>query len=108
MITVVNKYKHSSTKNDVYIGRGSVLGNPYTHVKNKSTKADYTVDTRQESIQCYDKWLRSKIAQGNNPVCDELNRLYQLSKNQNLFLVCFCAPKSCHGDTIKQVIEEKT
>lgn len=27
MINVVNKYKHQPTDNDVYIGRGSPLGN---------------------------------------------------------------------------------
>jgi hypothetical protein len=33
MITVVNKYKHISGDNDVYIGCGSVLGNPFTSIK---------------------------------------------------------------------------
>jgi hypothetical protein len=32
MITVVNKYKHTPTENDVYIGRGSALGNPFTSI----------------------------------------------------------------------------
>ena len=38
MITVKNKYTSKPEKNDVYIGRGSPLGNPFTHMdlgKNK-------------------------------------------------------------------------
>ena len=36
---------------DVYIERGSKFGNPYTHIKNKTTKADYVVNSRAEFIQ---------------------------------------------------------
>lgn len=50
MITVVNKYRHKPTPLDVYIGRGSVLGNKFTHIKDRSTKASVIVNTRQESI----------------------------------------------------------
>jgi len=39
MITVVNKYKHVPTRDDVYIGRGSILGNPYSSIKDRDTKA---------------------------------------------------------------------
>lgn len=38
--TVVNKYKEDF---DVYIGRGSKWGNPYTHIKDKTTKAEFIV-----------------------------------------------------------------
>jgi hypothetical protein len=27
-------------------------------------------------------------------------------KGENIALVCFCAPKRCHGDTIKEYLEE--
>lgn len=33
---------------DVYIGRPSIYGNPYTHIKNKETLAEYTVLTRRK------------------------------------------------------------
>ena len=45
---VVNKYK---SEYDVYIGRGSPWGNPFTHIKDKTTKAEFIVDTREESIE---------------------------------------------------------
>ena len=51
---VVNKYKEDY---DVYIGRGSYWGNPYTHIKDKETKASFTVKTREESISKYREYL---------------------------------------------------
>lgn len=50
MIYVVNKHKHTPTETDVYIGRGSDLGNPYTSIKDGKTKARYVVDSREESV----------------------------------------------------------
>lgn len=108
MIIVVNKYKHTPTNSDVYVGRGSVLGNPYTSIKNRNTLAEQQCDSREESINNFEIYLNEKIKKGNNKICDELNRIYKLSKeNDNIYLVCFCKPKDCHGDIIKKVIEEK-
>jgi tryptophan synthase alpha subunit len=36
---------------------------------------------------------------------DELQRIKNLAEKQDVNLVCFCAPKSCHGDIIKEIIE---
>ena len=41
---------------DVYIGRGSRWGNLYTHLSG-ATKAQFKVDTREESIERYTEWL---------------------------------------------------
>ena len=38
---------------------------------------------------------------------DELNKLWKAAKNGDINLVCYCSPKSCHGDTIKTIIEQK-
>lgn len=106
MINVVNKYKHKPTQNDVYIGRGSVLGNPFTHLDLNGTKAQVKCETREEAIDSYEKYLRSKISEKDQAVCDELNRIYLQSKKGEVNLVCFCTPKTCHGDIIKKVVEE--
>lgn len=104
MITVVNKYKHTPTKNDVYIGRGSVLGNPFTSIKDKTTLAEFVCDSREESVESFRKYIDEKIASKDKKICDELNRIYKI---QDVNLVCFCKPKSCHGDEIKKIIEIK-
>lgn len=48
MKLVVN-VRHSNY--DVYVGRGSIWGNPYSD--NPNSKARYIVKTRKESIECY-------------------------------------------------------
>ena len=104
MITVVNKYKHTPTENDVYIGRGGVLGNPFTSIKDKQTKAEFICDSREESVESFRKYIEEKIASKDKKICDELNRIYKMPQSN---LVCFCAPKPCHGDVIKRIIENK-
>ena len=105
MIQVVNKYKTEPTDHDIYIGRGSPLGNPYSSMKDKKTLAAYVCDTREESIEMYEKYLRKRIKERNSDICDELRRIHNLSKNHDINLVCFCKPKPCHGDIILKILK---
>lgn len=93
MTTVVNKNKEAY---DIYIGRGSKWGNPFTHIKNKKTKAEFIVDTRDQAIQKYKEWINTQP--------HLLNSLNELKDKR---LGCFCKPKSCHGDILIELIEEK-
>ena len=61
MITVVNKYKHKPTEKDVYIGRGSILGNPFTSIKDRKTKAGFICNNREDSIKMFKDYLLDKI-----------------------------------------------
>ncbi len=79
---------------DIYIGRGSKWGNPYTHIKGE-TKAQFLVDSREESIEKYEEWARQQP--------DLLNSLHEL---KNKRLGCFCSPYHCHGDVLVKLIEE--
>lgn len=94
MCKVVNKYKESY---DVYIGRGSIWSNPFTHIKDKQTKAEFVVETREESISRFKGWLWSEIKRGNITV-------EHLKDLDGKTLGCFCKPKSCHGDIIVQAV----
>ncbi len=84
---VVNKHHHLQTPNDVYIGRGSIWGNPF------KIGAD---GTREEVVSKYERYLRIRK--------DLLERLPEL-KGKNL--VCFCAPLACHGDVLKKALEDQ-
>lgn len=106
-ISVVNKRKHVPTRNDFYIGRGSALGNPFTHRELEETLAQYQCETREEAISSYEKYVHDKINKRDLKICDELNRIFIAAKKGNVNLVCYCKPKSCHGDIIKRIIEEK-
>jgi len=83
-IKVVNRKKEPF---DVYIGRPSKWGNPFKIGKN---------GTREEVIIKYRKWLLS------NP---EL--LKQLPELCGKTLGCWCKPKPCHGDVIKEEAERQ-
>ncbi len=109
MITVVNKKTHIPTENDVYIGRGSVLGNPYTSIPDiKLTKASFKCETREESINKFYEYILEKITNKDTLVCAELNRIWKLVKNGVFVnLVCYCTPQLCHGNIIKKIIEDR-
>lgn len=83
-------------KYDVYIGRGSKWGNPYTSIKDRKTLAKFVVDTREESIEKY--W---EHVLGSPELMESHKEL------EGKTLGCFCKPKSCHGDILVELIESK-
>lgn len=36
-----------------------------------------------------------------------LNQIYKLAISGEVYLSCYCFPKKCHGDVIKEIIENK-
>jgi hypothetical protein len=87
-----------------YIGRGSPLGNPFSHLARSS--ALYFVATREEAILNYRTWFKQKIKEDDPVIMKELNRFIEIAKKRDLYLKCNCKPKSCHGDIIKEYIED--
>ena len=103
-INIHNK-RTSNPIDGVYIGRPSVLGNPFSHLK--GTLADYSVSSRDEAVDRYETWLRSEI-KTNKVVIKEMRKLYKkFVDSGHLNLVCWCHPARCHGDVIKKLILEK-
>ena len=103
-IKVVNKYQHTPTNDDVYIGRGGPLGNPFTSIQGRRTKAQFVVGSRTESINSFEKWIRS--GQAPERTMEALRDVYRRVRDgRDVNLVCFCSPKPCHGDVIKSFIE---
>ena len=102
MIRVENK---KTFKGDgVYVGRGSPLGNPYTH--RPSALAKFRVASRDEAVDKYEEWLRDRLM--NDAIVrqafDTLVDFYQCFGD--LTLLCWCAPLKCHADIIKKMILE--
>lgn len=106
MIRVVNKRKHTPSSNDVYIGRGSVLGNPYTSKQLSKTKAQFQCSCREESVAAYEAYILEELRKKNPAVRKALNDIYLKAKAGDVNLVCFCAPLLCHGDVIKRLVEQ--
>ena len=118
MIYVYNlRVETHNGPNSFYIGRGSVLGNPYTHIKDRKTKAIYEVKDRDEAIDRYSDYF--DLMYGSNiaytKAIDEIYDLYK--KGEDVYLGCFCKKYQsneyhndeirCHGDIIKRKLEQR-
>lgn len=77
---------------DVYIGRPSVWGNPFSH--KKGTLAEFKVSSRKEAIEKYEEYLLSRK--------DLMDKLPELKGKT---LGCWCKPSSCHGDILKKYVD---
>ena len=112
MINVVNKRTFKG-EHGVYIGRGSVLGNPYTHLKTPN-KADITVANINEAVYAYDDYITEAINEGNERIIDALNVILDdAEQGGTIHLCCWCkdevTPYStdnelCHADIIRDII----
>lgn len=72
---------------DVYVGRGSKWGNPYSH--KEGTLAEHVVGSRREAIEKFEEYLLSNE--------DLMSSLHELKGKT---LGCWCKPKSCHGEIL--------
>ena len=103
-ITVINHYQLCHEPHE-YIGRGSPLGNPYSHMD--GTTAQHKVESREAAVAAYRPWLEAQIQEGNRVVINELDRLAGIAMEQgHLNLRCYCAPALCHGEIIRDVLLE--
>lgn len=110
MIYVYNRNVEdfSVMDNNYPIYRGaSILGNPYTHLPVKDTKAMFQCKTREEAIEKYDKYF--DIMYGNNIEFTKIiDEMYEKYKNgEDLFLECYCKPQPCHGDIIAKKLQQR-
>lgn len=89
---VVNIYHR--TPYDIYIGRGrgSIWGNPYSHMP--GTLAEFKVATRAEAIVAYEAWLPSQPS-----------LMLRLAQLKDKVLGCWCKPAPCHGDVLARLAD---
>lgn len=97
---IVNLRIHPSAvqeDNYAYVGRGSIFGNPFTHLDLKNTGGLVKVKTREEAIEKYEKWLNGEInIEGIRPPTDE-----EIKILHGKILGCFCFPKPCHAEVLR-------
>lgn len=108
MIYVYNrKIETHNGSNNFYIGRGSVLGNPYTHITDKKTKAIYKAVDRDDAIEKYSHYF--DLMYGSNlAFTNMVDAIYEMYKSgMDVYLECYCAPLRCHGDIIKEKLEAR-
>lgn len=79
---------------DVYIGRPSKWGNPFSHLDDGKTLALYKVKTRNEAIEKYGDWIKTQP-----------HLMGSLHELKDKTLGCWCFPNPCHGDVLKLLAE---
>lgn len=75
---------------DVYIGRPSIWGNPFSH--KDDTKAQFKVATREEAVAKYREYVLT------NP-----RVMKALPMLKGKILGCWCSPQACHGDVLLEL-----
>jgi hypothetical protein len=79
------------TSSGIYVGRGSVLGNPFVVGRDGD---------RTEVIRRYRVWLWAEMRK-EGIVFQEIKRLLEIwQENGNIALLCYCFPKPCHAQII--------
>ncbi len=82
---------------DVYIGRPSAWGNPFTDdpkVAGKETTV--LVESCEKAIELYEIYIRDRLANGRLDITQIIGKT----------LGCWCAPKPCHGDVLIRLCHE--
>ncbi len=81
---------------DIYIGRGSKWGCPYTIIKDRPTLASEIVDSKEEALSKYKEYVLTS---------PEL--MESLDELEGKVLGCFCKPEKCHGDILLELLTKK-
>ena len=83
MYRVLNKHHAGIPSGAIYIGRGSKWGNPFRIGQ---------YGDRAAVITKHERWL-----------ADQHHLLRVLDELRGRDLVCFCAPRACHGDLLARL-----
>ena len=78
-------------ENVYLIHRPYILSNPYTHIKDKQTKAMFVVPTKEDAIERYSHYY--DIMYGKNieftKTIDEIYKKYR--NGEDIYLGCYCS-----------------
>ena len=112
-IIIINKHYRRNLPNKFYIGRGSPLGNRYTHLSDIPNTIQ--VDSIDEAVECFDDDLMKDIKNRKRTVCDYLNQIYTVALEWDIYLECYCMDEiqpskrdhNCHATVVRRVILDK-
>lgn len=87
------------------VSRVGILGNPYTHIKDKDTKALVKVKTREMAIDMYKEYFKEMMASTDKKAMPFkrafLDIVEAYKKFDVVYIGCYCKlNESCHGDFI--------
>jgi hypothetical protein len=105
-LQVVNRHTYDGPRDHsyLYIGRGTPLGNNWSHVA--GTTAQFKVETRLDAIAEYRRWLWTQIQSAKGPAFEALQEIKgRVTNGEKINLACSCHPQPCHGDVVKSAVE---
>lgn len=79
---------------DVYVGRPTIWGNPFSH--RDETSARYKVETREQAIAEFERYLLSKPALVAKVKAELRSKV----------LACWCDPLPCHAHVLARIANE--
>jgi len=82
---------------DVYIGRPSKWGNPFSHGIDRQTLAKFIVKDRSEAVKAYRDWITTGAGK---------HLMRDLHELKGKTLGCWCKPLACHGDVLSELVLE--
>lgn len=97
------KVVRRTVEGSVYIGRPTIFQNP------TNTRFDKSNEKLGRDAACYffEEYFWGEV-DNNEEMIAALRRLERKAKaDGELLLGCFCAPKRCHGDTIKEYLDQR-
>lgn len=94
-------------ENVFLVHRPYVFGNPYTHIKNKETKALIKVSSREEAIKLYEPYF-DKMLKVDTNFKKEWERLINAYYNFDIIYIgCYCKlNETCHSDIIIKKLQQ--
>ena len=59
---------------------------------------------RDEVCDKYEEWFKSQCYNQHSIIHAELSKIIELNKSNDIALGCWCYPKRCHAETIKNFL----
>lgn len=96
-------------ENNFLIHRPYIFSNPFTHIKDKKTKAKYVVQTREDAIEMYGDYFEAML-ETSPKFKEEWDKLYEAYKTfDEIYIGCYCGTtESCHGDVIIEKLKRRS
>lgn len=86
---------------DIYIGRPSIYGNPYSDDPEASIDVRNFVGSREEAIDAYEYRLRIFLEEDREWMIEKF-----FKPIAGKVLGCWCDPKPCHGQILIKLCKE--
>lgn len=105
--------QNDSNNKFIYIGRYNSNILKYNYIENANLGNPFklenqTEEARIDSINKFDEYLKNLKPTDRyyRNIVSLLNKIKNSNENDKFHLVCFCKPKLCHGDSLKDFMIE--